>query len=38
MKEWHRTVILIVLLLALVGFIVWLHTGFETDLARKLAG
>lgn len=38
MKEWHRTIVLVVLLIALIGFIIWLRTGFETDLAHKLAG
>lgn len=29
MKEWHRTIALVVLLLIAIGFIVWLRTGLE---------
>lgn len=29
MKEWHRTVLLLLMLLILVGFIVW--SGHQTD-------
>lgn len=32
MKEWHRTVILLILLAAAIGFIVWLRTGYEANL------
>lgn len=29
MKEWHRTVALVILLAFAIGFIIWLNTGFE---------
>lgn len=35
MKEWHRTILLIVLLIILVGLLVWLRTGFEEHLLRN---
>jgi hydrogenase maturation factor len=36
MKEWHRTVILLVLLGVLIGTFVWLHTGFENQALDTL--
>ena len=34
MKEWHRTVVLIIILLALAGLYVWLRTGYESHILR----
>jgi hypothetical protein len=36
MKEWHRTVILIILLMLLVGVFVWLRTGYEQQALDTL--
>lgn len=36
MKEWHRTIALLVLLAAAIGIILWLHTGFEANSWRTL--
>lgn len=36
MKEWHRTVLLLIILAALIATIVWLRTGYESQLAHKL--
>jgi hypothetical protein len=36
MKEWHRTVVLILLLVVLVATFVWLRTGFEDHAAQVL--
>lgn len=30
LKEWHRTVLLLVLLAILIAVFIWLRTGFET--------
>jgi len=32
MKEWHRTVILLVLLSIAIGFIAWSYRAAETNL------
>lgn len=34
MKEWHRTVILLILLAVAITIIVWLRTGYESQLLR----
>lgn len=31
-KEWHRTVLLLVLIAVAVGYIIWLRTGYQTSL------
>ncbi len=36
MKEWHRTVLLVVLLIVAVGLIIWLRTDFEAQSLRTL--
>lgn len=36
MKEWHRTVALVILLVIALGIITWLHTGFEANSLRTL--
>lgn len=36
MKEWHRTVVLVILLIAAVGLIIWLRTDFEAQSIRTL--
>jgi hypothetical protein len=36
MKEWHRTVLLVILLLVLIGTFVWLRTGFENQAVNTL--
>jgi hypothetical protein len=36
MKEWHRTVILIVVLAGLVGLFIWLRTGYEQHAVDTL--
>lgn len=30
-KEWHRTVILLILILFAVGFIIWTNSQYETN-------
>lgn len=37
MKEWQRTVILVILLLTAVGFIVYLHTGYQHHILHVLS-
>jgi hypothetical protein len=37
MKEWHRTVLLVLLLLFALAAIWWLHTGHESLLLDSLA-
>lgn len=32
MKEWHRTVVLVVLLLIAVGFLIWANQTTDTSL------
>jgi hypothetical protein len=36
MKEWHRTVILVILLIAAIAFIIWLKTGYTDQALRTL--
>jgi hypothetical protein len=36
MKEWHRTIALLILLVVAIGIIVWLHTGFEANSIQTL--
>lgn len=35
-KEWHRTVLLVILLLVAIGLIIWLRTGFESNSVDTL--
>lgn len=35
-QEWHRTVLLVVLLVIAVGLIIWLRTGFESGSVETL--
>lgn len=32
LKEWHRTVVLLVLIVVAVSYIIWLRTGYQTNL------
>ena len=32
MKEWHRTIILVLLLIVAIGFVAWLRSGYETRM------
>ncbi len=36
MREWHRTVLLVILLLALIGTMMWLRSGFEDQALETL--
>jgi|GEM_PF-1188148 len=36
MKEWQRTIVLVVLLLAAIGFIIYLHTGYQQHVLQTL--
>lgn len=36
LKEWHRTVVLIVLLCMAIGYIVYLRTDYQTGLENIL--
>lgn len=36
MKEWHRTVILVVLLAVAIGFVLYLRTGLEDTAVQTL--
>jgi hypothetical protein len=36
LKEWHRTVILLILLAVAVGYIIYLKTGYETNVENIL--
>lgn len=36
MKEWQRTVVLVVMLLTAIGFIVYLRTGYEQHILQTL--
>ena len=36
MREWHRTVLLVALLLLLIATLFWLRTGFENHAANVL--
>lgn len=31
-KEWHRTILLIILIIAAIAYIVWLRTGYQSNL------
>lgn len=35
-KEWHRTVILVILLLVAIGYIVYLKTGYQANIENIL--
>ncbi len=36
MKEWHRTIILLVMFAIAIGFIIYLHTGYENHILQTL--
>ncbi len=36
MKEWYRTIILLVLLAVGVGFIIYLHVGYQHHIIQTL--
>lgn len=36
MKEWHRTVVLVILLVVAIGVVVWLRTGYEANVENVL--
>jgi hypothetical protein len=36
MKEWHRTVILLVMLAVAIGFVIYLRTGYENSALNTL--
>jgi hypothetical protein len=36
MKEWHRTVLLIILLGVLIATLIWLRTGYESQALNTL--
>lgn len=36
MKEWHRTIILLVLLAIAVGFLVWSHNTVDTNFVQTI--
>lgn len=36
MKEWHRTVILILLIAIAIGFIIWTRQSYETNFLQSL--
>lgn len=36
MKEWHRTILLVILLVAAIGYIVYLKTGYQAHLENIL--
>ncbi len=36
MKEWHRTVILLVLLALAIGYLIWSHYTIDTNFMRGL--
>ena len=36
MKEWHRTVVLIILLVIAIGLIIWLRGGYENNSVNTL--
>lgn len=35
-KEWHRTVLLLALLVIAIGLIIWLRTGYEASSVDTL--
>lgn len=34
MKEWHRTVLLVILLIVAIGFLIWATQTIDTSLQR----
>lgn len=36
MKEWQRSIILIILLIVAVSFIIYLHTGYQHHILETL--
>jgi len=36
MKEWHRTIILLVLLGAAIGFIFWMNNSYDNNFIETL--
>lgn len=36
MKEWHRTVILVLLIVVAVGFIIWSRHAYDTNFLQGL--
>ena len=36
MKEWQRTLVLVILLVIAIGFIIYLHTGYQHHLMHVL--
>lgn len=36
MKEWQRTILLVILLGIAIGVIIWLHTGYNDQALRTL--
>ncbi len=36
MKEWQRTIILLILLATAIGFIIYLRTGYEHHILQTL--
>jgi hypothetical protein len=36
LKEWHRTVVLLILIIVAIGYIVWLRTGYQSNLLEIL--
>lgn len=37
MKEWHRTVVLVLLLAVAIGVIIWLRFGLEDNAVQTLS-
>jgi hypothetical protein len=35
-KEWHRTVLLVILLVAAAGYLIYLKTGYQSHLENIL--
>lgn len=36
MKEWHRTVALVIILVVLIALLIWLRTGYENHAQQVL--
>lgn len=36
LKEWHRTVILVLLLVVALGFIIWSRHNYDTNFTQSL--
>lgn len=36
LHEWHRTIILLVLIVIAISYIIWLRTGFQSGLLENL--